>query len=97
MAPRTGGISATIQASGLAERINGTMNTLHYEAAGTFRVTPEALWPLVADTARVNRAIGLPPVEYSIKPAEGGGETLEGTLRLLGLPLARYTEHPFRW
>ena len=34
------------------------MEPLHFEARGTFRVTPEALWPLVSDTARMNRAIG---------------------------------------
>src|SRR5262249_44826525 len=73
------------------------MDTLHYEAKGTLRVTPEQLWPLIADTARMNRAIGLPPIEYDIKPDQGGAWTIEGQMRLLGLPLARYTEHPFRW
>jgi adenylate cyclase len=73
------------------------METLRFEARGTFRVTPEALWPLLADTARMNRAIGLPPAEYTITPAEGGGSRIEAQMRLMGLPLARYTEHPFRW
>jgi class 3 adenylate cyclase len=73
------------------------MGTLRFEAGGTFRVTPEALWPLLADTARMNRAIGLPPAEYTITPTEDGGSRIEAEIRLFGLPLARYTEHPFRW
>ena len=73
------------------------METLHYEARGTFEVPPEKLWPLVADTAKLNRAIGLPPLEYIVTPLEGGGSRIEAELRVLGLPLARYSEHPFRW
>ncbi|MBA2448021.1 MAG: hypothetical protein H0V51_08350 [Chloroflexi bacterium] len=73
------------------------METLRYEARGTFRVSPEALWPLISDTARMNRAIGLPPIEYTVTPADDGGSHVEAQMRLFGLPLARYTEHPFRW
>ena len=73
------------------------MEPLHFEARGTFRVTPEALWPLLSDTARMNRAIGSPPVAHTIAPVEGGGTRLEGEIRLGGLAVARYVEHPFRW
>jgi adenylate cyclase len=73
------------------------MDALHFEAHGTFRVAPEALWPLVSDTARMNRAIGSPPVVHTIMPVEGGGSRVEGEIRLGGLTLARYAEHPFRW
>ena len=73
------------------------MENLHYEARGTFRASPAQLWPLLADTARVNRVIGLPPLRYRVTPAENGGSRVEAELRVLGFPVARYTEHPFRW
>jgi ATP-binding cassette subfamily B protein len=73
------------------------MEPLHFEARGTFRVPPAALWPLVSDTARMNRAIGVPPVTHTVTPLDGGGSRLEGEIRLAGFPLARYLEHPFRW
>ena len=73
------------------------MDTLHFEARGRFRVSPDALWPLLSDTARMNRAIGSPPVIHTIAPVEGGGSRIEGEIRLFGLPLARYAEQPFRW
>ena len=71
--------------------------TLRFEARDTFRATPEALWPLVSDTARMNQVIGNPPVEYTVTPLEGGRPSLVGRMRLFGLPLASYTEHPFQW
>jgi len=73
------------------------MEPLRFEARGTFRVRPEALWPLVSDTARMNRAVGSPPVVHTIVPVAGGGSRLEGEIRLGGLTLARYVEQPFRW
>lgn len=73
------------------------MEALHFEARGTFGVTPEQLWPLVADTPRLNRAIGLPPIEYEVTPAPGGGSHVEAAVRVLGVTVARWTEHPFRW
>jgi class 3 adenylate cyclase len=69
----------------------------HFESKGRFKATPEALWPLLADTAALNRAIGLPPVDYQITPRETGGPLVEGSVRALGLRVARWTEHPFLW
>ena len=73
------------------------MKTFHFESRGRFQVSPEALWPLIADTPRLNRAIGLPPVEYDVQPDRAGGSRIEARIRLFGLPVARWTEHPFRW
>src|SRR5438093_856824 len=73
------------------------METLRFEASDSFWVTPEALWPLVSDTARMNHVIGNPPLDYTVTPLDGGGSRLEAEMRLFGLRLARYTEHPFRW
>ncbi len=66
------------------------------EARETFAVAPEALWPLLADTDRLNRAIGLPPVRF--RPVEVEGKpVLEGEFRWRGLALARWIEHPLEW
>src|SRR3954464_6577886 len=71
--------------------------TQRFESTGRFKAPPEALWPLVADTPTINRAIGLPPVEFQVMPQEKGAPRIEGTIRAFGLPLARWTEHPFLW
>ncbi|MBI4495026.1 MAG: SRPBCC family protein [Chloroflexi bacterium] len=58
---------------------------------------PEQLWPFVADTNRLDRAVGLPPVHVTRVERQEGGEAQQGEYRVLGLPLARWTEHPFEW
>jgi adenylate cyclase len=73
------------------------VETLRFEARDRFRVTPEALWPLISNTAKLNRALGMPPVEYTVVPSDGGGSHIEARARVLGIPLARWTEYPFRW
>jgi adenylate cyclase len=67
------------------------------ESRGRFKAPPEAIWPLLADTPTLNRAIGLPPIEYKVTPLETGGSRIEGRIRSFGLTLARWTEHPFLW
>ena len=68
-----------------------------FESRGRFKAPPEALWPLLADTPTLNRAIGLPPIEYEVTPLETGGSKIEAAIRRFGLTLARWTEHPFLW
>src|SRR5918912_1256433 len=63
------------------------------ESRERFNVTPKALWPFVADTERLNRALGLLPVHYE-STALGGKPTLLGEYRAAGLRLARWIEHP---
>ena len=70
---------------------------LRFESRGHFAASAEALWPLLADTRRLNRAIGLPPIRYTITPAEGGGSHVEAEIRVAGRTVARWTEHPFSW
>ena len=68
-----------------------------FESRGRFKAPPEALWPLLADTPTLNRAIGLPPIEYELTPLATGGSRIEAAIRMLGLTLASWTEHPFLW
>ena len=49
-----------------------------FESRAKFKSTPEALWPLVGDTPTLNRAIGLPPIEYELTPRGPGVLRFEG-------------------
>ena len=53
------------------------------------------LWPWVADTGRLNRAAGLPPVEIS--PAEGPGAARHRVRTRMGPFDLEWAEHPFEW
>jgi class 3 adenylate cyclase len=55
---------------------------MRFEARGRFTVSPEQLWPLVSDTHRMNRALGLPVLRFTPEPLATGGS------RVIG-------EHPF--
>jgi adenylate cyclase len=58
---------------------------------------PEALWPLVSDTDRFNRATGVPPVEDRAR-ADWTPHNARRRLRLVrfGVPL-EWEEEPFEW
>lgn len=73
------------------------MDPLTFRAVEEYRVTPEDLWPLIADTNRLNRAIGLQSVDFSFSPREDGGSVATGEFRRLGITVARWTEHPFEF
>jgi hypothetical protein len=66
------------------------------EAREQFAVSPEALWPLIAATERLNRALGLLPVHYQTAD-RAGQPVLTGEYRLAGRSVARWVEHPFDW
>lgn len=54
------------------------------------------LWPYVSNTERLNRSIGLPPVDYkTVKDPEAGLRRF-GTIRLAGFTMS-WEEHPFEW
>ena len=57
------------------------------------RAQPEALWPYVSNTDRMNRAVGLPPTLFA-RTADSG--ELRGRNRVLGVELD-WREHPFEW
>ncbi|MFN8632556.1 MAG: DUF5939 domain-containing protein [Chloroflexota bacterium] len=69
----------------------------HFECSGRFKAPPERIWPLLADTSTMNRAVGLPPVEYEAIPLASGGSRIEASIKAAGVTLARWTEHPFFW
>jgi class 3 adenylate cyclase len=57
---------------------------------------PAAVWPILARTDWINRAVGLPPVKYEIKPLPEGGSEITARTKVLGMNLA-WREMPFEW
>jgi adenylate cyclase len=55
-----------------------------------------AVWPILARTDWINRAVGLPPVKYEIKPLPKGGSEITGRAKIFGFNLA-WREFPFEW
>lgn len=56
----------------------------------------EAVWPILAKTDWLNRAVGLPPVKYEVEPLPEGGSKVTARAKILGLPLV-WREFPFEW
>ena len=53
-----------------------------------FAAPPDVLWPVLADTARFNQAIGLPRYAVEETPLPDGRVRRIGRVRWLGLPLS---------
>ena len=58
--------------------------------------SPRALWPLVSNTERFNRAIGLAAVQFDDEADADGGSKKTGRLRRAGVDFS-WREHPFEW
>ena len=54
------------------------------------------VWPILARTDWINRAVGLPPVKYEIKPLPEGGSEVMARAKIFGVNLA-WREFPFEW
>jgi adenylate cyclase len=54
------------------------------------------LWPILARTDWLNRAMGLPPVDYEILPLPEGGSRVTARAKIAGLKLV-WREFPFEW
>jgi eukaryotic-like serine/threonine-protein kinase len=57
---------------------------------------PAKLWPYVSNTERLNRAIGLPAVEYVLRPDPGRGVRRFATAKVAGMRM-EWEEHPYEW
>jgi class 3 adenylate cyclase len=68
---------------------------IHFESETVLGIPPADLWPLLADTDRLNRTLDLPPVAYALR-ADASGSRLEASARTMGITL-RWREHPFEW
>ena len=66
-----------------------------YDFQWTLNAPPNLLWPLVADTDRFNRAIGLPAANFSYDHSDGRLSVF-GDTKFNGMKI-RWREHPFQW
>ncbi len=66
--------------------------------AWTWELTasPAQLWPHVSNTERLNRAAGLPAVDFTTEPDPGGGTRRFAETRKAGV-VNSWREHPFEW
>jgi adenylate cyclase len=67
--------------------INETIELPHSRAA---------VWPILAKTEWINRAVGLPPVMYEVRPLAEGGSHVTARARIFGIKIA-WQEFPFEW
>jgi class 3 adenylate cyclase len=69
---------------------------LAYDFRWELEAPPERLWPLVSNTERLNRALGLSAIHFTTEADPTGRVRRFGRLRKLGLEAA-WQEHPFEW
>ena len=69
---------------------------LRYQYQWKLRSSPEALWPYVSNTDRVNNAIGLPAVRYRTFQDPKLGMRRIATVRAMGMTM-EWEEHPYEW
>jgi serine/threonine protein kinase/class 3 adenylate cyclase len=74
---------------------------VEYDWTWDLDAPPELLWPYVANTDRLNRAVHIPAVQFTTEP-EPAGPGLRGDVRRFGRLRAggithTWQEHPFEW
>src|SRR5262249_50762922 len=69
---------------------------LEFDFRWDLDAAPRQLWPLVSNTERLNRAIGLPAVDYRTEAGPEGPIRRLASARQGGLA-ASWVEHPFEW
>ena len=67
-----------------------------YDFRWELDASPRQLWPHVSNTERLNRAVGLPSIDFTDEPDPDGGVRRFGQLRRAGV-VAGWREHPFEW
>ncbi len=77
-------------------RLNQEKSAIPYDWTFDLATPPERLWPLIADTNRMNRLAGMGVASYSDLKLPGGGRRRIGQGKMLGMGV-RWEEHPFKW
>jgi len=95
-----GGVAALITAHP-APPIHKESRIVTYSFAWELQSSPEALWPFVSNTEKMNRAAGLAPVRFEIEsvknePRVPGSPNTTGHQRVAGIAL-QWKEHPYEW
>ncbi|HJZ46584.1 MAG TPA: DUF5939 domain-containing protein [Roseiflexaceae bacterium] len=68
-------------------------STVNLSATLVLDASPERLWPLLSDTGRVDRAMGIPPFERSTLQPD---LSFAVSSHYMGLPVA-WREYPYEW
>jgi hypothetical protein len=76
-------------------RLAANPEGIRYEEQRRFAIPLADAWRLLADTDHLNRAIGLPAVDFS--PLEGGELVRKARARAYGIVPLRWREFPFDW
>lgn len=71
-------------------------NTLEYEFTWTLSASAAQLWPFVANTDRLNQAMGLPPARFTTRNDPERGVRRFAETKIVGQKIA-WEEHPFEW
>lgn len=71
-------------------------DVMRFEHSWDFLSSPSQLWPFVANTDRVNHAIGLPAVTYTIRQDPIHGVQRFAETKIAGQRI-RWQEHPYEW
>jgi hypothetical protein len=69
----------------------------YYRWGWPLRSSPDALWPLVADTNRFDRDVGLPPVERLPRPGADDRKSGHRVRTRFGGIRIEWDEKPFEW
>ena len=71
-------------------------DVVRYDWRWELEANPRSLWPVVSNTERFNRAIGLSAATFDDQADPEGGSRKTGRMRRAGLEFA-WREHPFEW
>ena len=69
---------------------------IHTETTCEVPFPPGKVWPILSQTDWINRALGLPPVKYEIRPLPEGGSAVIAEAKFLGAQLG-WQEIPCEW
>ena len=73
-----------------------TLQPINLSATIKLRVTTEKLWQFLADTDRLDRAVGLPAINFTKNPDKNKKGYYHAATRFMGLTL-EYEEYPYEW
>ncbi|MBA3452159.1 MAG: protein kinase [Deltaproteobacteria bacterium] len=94
------GVAALITAHP-APPVRNESKVVTYSFEWELQSPPDALWPFVSNTEKMNRATGLEPVRYEIESVRTEAKIASqpnttGHQRVAGLAM-KWKEHPFEW
>ena len=73
-----------------------TAPVIHTETTCEVPFPRRDVWPIMSKTDWINRAVGLPPVRYEVKPLPEGGSAVTARAKFFGMEL-QWQEIPFEW